>query len=152
MWSSVCFLFCPHISCPILHNSVGYGLTILWSCWITILGLEKWECHLWTPRPETHLLRQTRVVYSLAPFLTKASLHLPCVFSSYIYTVLIPHISLISSLLIIERVKERDRRLLLRGSKLPSTDLPSPCTPLAFRPSKPLSKVSFYFLKSFVCS
>ena len=65
---------------------------------------------------------------------------------------LIPHIFLISSLLIIERDKERDRRLLLRGFKLLSTDLPSPHTPSAFRPSKSLLKVSFYFLKSFVCS
>ena len=24
-------LFCPHISCPLLHNSVGYKLTVLWS-------------------------------------------------------------------------------------------------------------------------
>ena len=36
--------------------------------------------------------------------------------------------------------------------KLPSTDPPSPYTPSAFKPSKSLSKVSFYFLKSFVCS
>ena len=55
-------------------------------------------------------------------------------------------------LLIIERDKERDRRLLLRGFRLPSIDLPSPYTPLAFRPSKSLLKVSFHFLKSFVCS
>ena len=85
MWSSVSFLFYPYISCPPLHNSVGYGLTVLWSCWITILDLEKRECHWWTPHPKTHLLRRTRVVYSLAPFLTKASLRLPCIFSSYIY-------------------------------------------------------------------
>ena len=78
--------FCPRISCPLLHNSVGYKSTVLWSLvelpfWAWRSGKINW----WTPRPEMHLLLQTRVVHLLAPFLTKASLHLPCVFSSYIY-------------------------------------------------------------------
>ena len=56
------------------------------SCRITILGLEKQENHWWTPHPEMHLILRTRVIHLLAPFLTKASLRLPCVFPSYIYS------------------------------------------------------------------
>ena len=56
---------------------------------------------------------RTRVVHLLAPFLVKASLRLPCVFPSYIYSAP-SSFSFISSLLIIERDRERDRRLLLR--------------------------------------
>ena len=56
---------------------------------------------------------RTCVVHLLAPFLAKASLRLPCVFPSYIYSAP-SSFSFISSLLIIERDRERDYRLLLR--------------------------------------
>ena len=74
-------------------------------CRITFLGLEKWENHWLIPRPEMLLMPRTRVVHSLAIFLTKASLRLPCVFPSYIYNAS-SSFSFISSWLIIERDRE----------------------------------------------
>ena len=85
MWSSIYSFVLPlHQLPPTPQFRRLWTNGFVESCWITILGLEKRECHWWTPHPETHLLRRTCVVYSLAPFLTKASLHLPCVFSFYI--------------------------------------------------------------------
>ena len=82
-------------------------------CSITILSPEKRENRWLTPHPEMHLMLRTHVVHLLAPFLTKASLCLPCIFPSYIYSEPSPF-SFISSLLIIERDREIVRRLLLR--------------------------------------
>ena len=84
----------------------------LWSlCQITFLGLEKRENHRLIPHPEMHLMPKTRVVLPLTPFLTKASLRLPRVFPSYIYSAPFAF-SFISSWLIFERETERDRRFL----------------------------------------
>ena len=119
---------------------------------ITILGPEKRENRWLTPRLEMHLLLRTRVVHLLALFLTKASLRLPCVFPSYIYSARSPF-SFISSLLIIERDREIVRRLLLRRLRFRQHIF---CH-FIFRqssglPLKYLLTVSFHFLTFFVYS
>ena len=58
------------------------------------------------PRSAIHLMPKTRVGLLLAPFLTKVSLRLPCVFPSYIYSAP-SSFSFILSWLIIERDRER---------------------------------------------
>ena len=94
---------------------------------------------------------QTRVVHLLAPFLTKVSLRLLCVFFSYIYSAP-SSFSFISSLLIIKRDTERDRRLLLRHFNFRQHIFRYLilCQSSGF-PSKYLSIVSFHFLAFFVC-
>ena len=119
---------------------------------ITILGPEKRENRWLTPRLEMHLLLRTRVVHLLALFLTKASLRLPCVFPSYIYSARSPF-SFISSLLIIERDREIVRPLLLRRLRFCQHIFRH----LIFRqssglPSKYLLTVSSHFFTPFVCS
>ena len=110
----VIYLFFFHISCPLLNNFVDFKLMNLRSlCQITFLGPEKQENHRLIPHPEMHLMPKTRVVLPLTPFLSKASLRLPCVFPSYIYSAPFSF-SFISSWLIFERETERDRRFLLR--------------------------------------
>ena len=52
---------------------------------IIFLGPEKREDHL-VNSSKMHLIPKTRVSLPLAPFLTKASLRLSCVFPSYIYS------------------------------------------------------------------
>ena len=95
---------------------------------------------------------KTRVVHLLAPFLTKASLRLPCIFPPYIYRAP-SSFFFILSLQIIERDKERGRRLLLRQLSFHQHIFRH----LIFRqssslPSKYLLTVSFHFLTFFVYS
>ena len=143
------FVFTSVAPYSIIPSVINWGFVE--SCRITILGQEKRENHWWTPRLEMHLMLQTRVVHLLAPFLTKASLCLLCVFFSYIYSAP-SSFSFISFLLIIKRDTERDRCLLLRHFNFRQH---------IFRhlilhqssglPSKYLLIVSFHFLAFFVC-
>ena len=146
--------FCPCISCPLLHNFVGYELTILWSLvklpfWAWRSGKINW----WTPYPEMHLLLRTHVVHLLALFLTKASPRLPCVFPFYIYSAHSSFFSLFHLCWLLRETKRETvacyfvvfsfRQHIFRHLTLRQySDLPS----------KYILKVSFHFLAFFVCS
>ena len=116
--------FCPCISCPLLHNFVGYELTILWSLvklpfWAWRSGKINW----WTPYPEMHLLLRTHVVHLLALFLTKASLRLPCVFPFYIYSA---HSSFFPYFIFADYwERQRERPSLVTSSFLASVNISS---------------------------
>ena len=103
------YLFFFHISCLLLHNLVNFKLTDLWSLvkllfWAQRSGKIIWLIH----RSKMHLMPKTHVGLPLAPFLTKASLRLPCVFPSYIYST--PSLFFfISFWLIFERETEKGR-------------------------------------------
>ena len=146
------FIFIPTSVAP---YSIILSVLNWWFCGvcrITILGPKKQENRWLTPRPEMHLMLRTRVIHLLAPFLTKASLRLPCIFPFYIYSAS-SLFSFISSLLIIERDREIVCRLLLSRLNFRQHIFRH----LIFRqssglPSKYLLTVSFHFLTPFVCS
>ena len=103
-------LFFFHINCPLLHNLVDFKLTGLWS----LVKLPFWAQRsgkiIWLiPRSAMQLMPKTHVGLPLAPFLTKTSLRLPHVFSSYIYSAL-SLFFFISLWLFFEREREGDRR------------------------------------------
>ena len=76
-----------HISCPLLHNLVDLKLTDLWSLVKLLFWARRNEKIIWLiTRSETHLMPKTRVGLLLTLFWTKASLRLPYVFPSYIYS------------------------------------------------------------------
>ena len=103
-------LFFFHISCPLLHNLIDFKLTGLWSLVKLLFWAQRREKIIWLiPRSTMHLMPKTRVSLLLAPFLMKALLRLPCVFSSYIYSA--PSLFFFISLwLVFEREREGDRR------------------------------------------
>ena len=103
-------LFFFHISCLLLHNLIDFKLTGLWSLVKLLFWAQRSRKIIWLiPRSTMHLMPKTRVGLLLALFLTKASLHLPRVFSSYIYSA--PSLFFfISFWLIFERETERDCR------------------------------------------
>ena len=112
-WLRHLLIFLPH-QLPLLHNLVDFKLTNLWSLVKLLFWAQRSGKIIWLiPRSEMHLMPKTHVVLPLTPFLTKASLHLPRVFPSYIYSAPFSF-SFISSWLIFERETERDRRFLLR--------------------------------------
>ena len=102
----VIYLFLSHISWPLLHNFVDFKLTDFGVLSNYLFGPREAGKSFINSSSQDAFNARTRVVHSLTPFLTKASLCLPRVFPSYIYSAP-SSFSFISSWLIIERDRER---------------------------------------------
>ena len=74
-----------HISCPLLYNLVVLDWQVVEFVKLLFWVQRSGKIIQGIPRAAIHLMPQTRVVLLLAPFFTKASLHLLRVFSPYRY-------------------------------------------------------------------
>ena len=136
MWSSVYFLFFPYISCPLLHNSFGLWIDGFVESLNYYFGSR--EAGMWFMNS---LSRDAFIALNTCCLLV-GSVHDKGVASSSVrFFLLYIQCSFLIFLLfhlcwLLRETKRETVALLLRGFKLPSTDLPSPYTLSAFRPSK----------------